>query len=110
MVYDPEDPRQFDGGKIKIAAIGGGTGLANLLRGLKKYSNEISAIVAVTDDGSSSGEIRREFDILPPGDIRKCISALANDEKMVSEILEYRFEKKMELSLIIHSETFGLRH
>ncbi len=103
LVYDPEDPRQFDGGKIKIAAIGGGTGLANLLRGLKKYSNEISAIVAVTDDGSSSGEIRREFDILPPGDIRKCISALANDEKMVSEILEYRFEKKKNGTLSNHT-------
>ena len=102
-MYPSKDPRQFTGGKIKIAAIGGGTGLPNLLRGLKLYSNNISAIVAVTDDGSSSGEIRREFDILPPGDIRKCISALANDEKLVSEILEYRFEKKKGGSLSNHT-------
>ena len=103
LIYPPEDPRRFTGGKVKIAAIGGGTGLSNLLRGLKKYSNDISAIVAVTDDGSSSGEIRREFDILPPGDIRKCISALADDEKLVSEILEYRFEKKKDGTLSNHT-------
>ncbi len=91
--YEPSDPRFNAGGVIKIAVIGGGTGLANMLRGLKKYSDKITAIVAVTDDGSSSGVLRKEFDILPPGDIRKCISALAYDEDLISNILEYRFSK-----------------
>jgi uncharacterized cofD-like protein len=94
MRYEPQDPRFLAGGEIKIVAIGGGTGLSTLLRGLKKYSNQITAIVAVTDDGKSSGLIRKEFDILPPGDIRKCISALAKDEKLISGVLEYRFNKK----------------
>jgi len=91
--YEPNDPRFETGKTIKIVVIGGGTGLATMLRGLKKYSNKISAIVTVMDDGASSGEIRQEFDILPPGDIRKCISALAYDEKLISEIFEYRFDK-----------------
>lgn len=93
LKYEPNDPRFNVGGVVKIAVIGGGSGLSTLLRGLKKYSNNISAIVAVTDDGSSSGEIREEFDILPPGDIRKCISALAYDEKLISKIFEHRFKE-----------------
>lgn len=93
LAYEPNDPRILAGSEIKIAVIGGGTGLSVLLRGLKQYSNHISAIVAVTDDGESSGLIRKEFDILPPGDIRKCISALAYDEKLVSELMEYRFKE-----------------
>lgn len=99
LKYDQEDPRWLAGGEIKIAVIGGGTGLSVLLRGLKKYSSSISAIVAVTDDGKSSGIIRKDFDILPPGDIRKCISALAYDEKLISNIMEYRFvENKKSFS------------
>jgi len=93
LKYEPGDPRQLAGGRIKIAAIGGGTGLSTLLRGLKDYSNDISAIVSVADNGASSGELRKEFDILPPGDIRKCISALSYDEELVSDLLEYRFKK-----------------
>ncbi len=93
MRYEPTDPRFNAGGVIKITVIGGGTGLANMLRGLKKYSDQITAVVAVTDDGSSSGVLRKEFDILPPGDIRKCISALAYDEDLISNLLEYRFSK-----------------
>jgi len=94
LKYEPTDPR-FDIGKsINIVVIGGGTGLSNLLRGLKNYSNSITAIVTMTDDGSSSGVIRKEFDILPPGDIRKCISALAYDEELISKIFEYRFSAK----------------
>ncbi len=93
LKYEPGDPRQLAGGRIKIAAIGGGTGLSTLLRGLKNYSSDISAIVSVADNGASSGELRKEFDILPPGDIRKCISALAYDEELVSDLLEYRFKK-----------------
>ncbi len=94
LIWEPGDPKLLAGGKIKIAAIGGGTGLATLLSGLKYYSNNISAIVAVTDDGTSSGKLKQEFDVLPPGDIRKCISALAYDEDLISNILEYRFEKE----------------
>jgi len=93
LLYEPYDPRSLAGSDIKIAVIGGGTGLSVLLKGLKKYSNNISAIVAVTDNGKSSGIIRQEFDILPPGDIRKCISALASDEKLISDIMEYRFSE-----------------
>jgi uncharacterized cofD-like protein len=95
--YEPTDPRFQAGGDIKIAVIGGGTGLSNLLRGLKKYSKSISAIVTVADNGASTGEIRKEFDIIAPGDIRKCISALAYDEEFVSKTFEYRFRKEKRL-------------
>lgn len=92
LKYEPGDPRFSAGGVVKIAVIGGGTGLSNLLHGLKKYSNHISAIVTVADDGDSSGFIRKEFDILPPGDIRKCIFVLADDEELISSLMEYRFD------------------
>lgn len=91
--YEPNDPRLNAGGLIKIAAIGGGTGLPNLLRGLKKYSGQISAIVTVTDAGGSTGELRKDFDMVAPGDIRKCISALVYDEDLFSALLEHRFSK-----------------
>jgi uncharacterized cofD-like protein len=76
----------------KIVVIGGGTGLSNLLRGLKHYSANITAIVTVADDGGSSGRLRREIGVLPPGDIRNCLSALANEEKLLTELFKYRFE------------------
>lgn len=76
----------------KIVVIGGGTGLSNLLRGLKHYSANITAIVTVADDGGSSGRLRREIGVLPPGDIRNCLSALANEEKLLTELFNYRFE------------------
>ncbi len=98
LKYEPNDPRLLAGSDIKIVVIGGGTGLSNLLRGLKVYSKNITAIVTVADDGASSGELRKEFDILPPGDIRKCISALAYDEKLISKIFEYRFLDGKKLS------------
>ncbi|MEI8143026.1 MAG: gluconeogenesis factor YvcK family protein [Candidatus Berkelbacteria bacterium] len=91
LKYEPTDPRHRAGGVIRIVALGGGTGLSTLLKGLKLYSNEITAVVSVADNGSSSGKLRKEFDVLPPGDIRKCLSALAEDEKMMTDILEYRF-------------------
>lgn len=75
----------------KIVAIGGGTGLSTLLRGLKDYSANITAIVTVADDGGSSGRLRREMGILPPGDIRNCIAALADEEKFLTELFQYRF-------------------
>ncbi len=75
----------------KIVAIGGGTGLSTLLRGLKDYSANITAIVTVADDGGSSGRLRKDFGVLPPGDIRNCIAALADQEKLLTELFQYRF-------------------
>ena len=76
----------------RIVVLGGGTGLSTLLRGLKHYSANITAIVTVADDGGSSGRLRREIGILPPGDIRNCIAALADEEKLLTELFQYRFK------------------
>jgi len=78
----------------RIVALGGGTGLSSLLRGLKKYSHNLTAIVTVTDDGGSSGELRKNLGILPPGDIRNCLTALADDEEMLSHVFQYRFGER----------------
>ncbi len=78
----------------KIVAIGGGTGLSSLLRGLKKYTYNLTAIVTVADDGGSSGELRKNLGILPPGDIRNCLTALADDEEMLSHVFQYRFGER----------------
>ncbi|HEY9844565.1 MAG TPA: gluconeogenesis factor YvcK family protein [Candidatus Caenarcaniphilales bacterium] len=75
----------------RIVAIGGGTGLSTLLRGLKAYSANITAVVTVADDGGSSGRLRREIGVLPPGDIRNCLAALADEEKLITELFQYRF-------------------
>ncbi|MBD0361811.1 MAG: YvcK family protein [Coleofasciculus sp. C3-bin4] len=75
----------------KIVVVGGGTGLSTLLRGLKVYSANITAIVTVADDGGSSGRLRQEFGMLPPGDIRNCLAALADQEKLLTELFQYRF-------------------
>ena len=75
----------------KIVAIGGGTGLSTILKGLKKTTNNITAVVTVGDDGGSSGRLREEMGVLPPGDIRNCIAALADQEKLVTELFQYRF-------------------
>src|ERR1700733_3667826 len=82
---------------FRIVAIGGGTGLSTLLHGLKRYAVEpreveITAIVTVTDDGGSSGRLRRDFDVLPPGDIRNCMVALSEDEALLSQLFRYRFK------------------
>lgn len=95
---------------LRVVAIGGGTGLSTLLRGLKKYAphtpgieapapatdlggiTDLTAVVTVTDDGGSSGRLRKEFNILPPGDIRNCLVALSEDEALLSRIFQYRFE------------------
>ena len=76
----------------KIVAIGGGTGLSMLLRGIKKYTNNITAVVTVGDDGGSSGRLREDMGILPPGDIRNCIAALADDDDLITELFQYRFK------------------
>lgn len=75
----------------RIVVVGGGTGLSTLLRGLKHYSANITAIVTVADDGGSSGRLRREIGVLPPGDIRNCLAALADAEKLMTELFQYRF-------------------
>lgn len=75
----------------RIVAIGGGTGLSTLLRGLKEHTSNLTAIVAVADDGGSSGVLRTELGIPPVGDIRRCIAALADAEPLMSELLQYRF-------------------
>src|SRR6266545_3645452 len=82
---------------LRIVSLGGGTGLSALLQGLKKYAQppvsaiDITAVVTVTDDGGSSGRLRREFDVLPPGDIRNCMVALSEDEALLSRLFQYRF-------------------
>lgn len=77
----------------KIVVIGGGTGLSTLLRGLKEYTGNITAIVSIADDGGSSGRLQRELGVLPPGDIRKNIAALADAEPLMSRLFEYRFSE-----------------
>jgi uncharacterized cofD-like protein len=75
----------------RIVALGGGTGLSTLLRGLKGYSANITAVVAVADDGGSSGQLRQQLGIVPPGDIRNCIAALADAEPLMTQLMQYRF-------------------
>src|SRR3954452_12461818 len=86
---------------LRVVAIGGGTGLSALLQGLKQYTKpadstiplvDITAIVTVSDDGGSSGRLRREFDVLPPGDIRNCMVALSEDATLLARLFQYRFE------------------
>ncbi len=84
------DYRRRDKGP-RIVVIGGGTGLSAILRGLKEYSHNITAVVTVADDGGSSGEIRRAIGILPPGDFRNCLAALSNDEQLITQLFQYRF-------------------
>jgi 2-phospho-L-lactate transferase/gluconeogenesis factor (CofD/UPF0052 family) len=77
----------------RIVAIGGGTGLSTLLRGLKAYAAHLTAVVTVTDDGGSSGRLRRELGILPPGDINDCLVALAEVEPVMTRLFQYRFDR-----------------
>lgn len=93
------------GPELRVVAIGGGTGLSTLLKGLKRYVmspsvahgqpiiRELSGIVTVSDDGGSSGRLRKEFNMLPPGDVRNCIVALSEDEALLSRLFQHRFQK-----------------
>jgi uncharacterized cofD-like protein len=89
------DYRRRDRGP-HIVAIGGGTGLPSLLRGLTPFTSNITAIVTVADDGGSSGRLRREMGLLPPGDFRNNLAALARDEALMTQVLQYRFGEPME--------------
>ena len=82
----------------KIVVIGGGTGLSNLLRGLKAHTSNLSAIVTVADDGGSSGRLREDFKMIAPGDLRNCLVALAEQEGVMENLFRYRFEGNNELS------------
>ncbi len=81
----------------KVAVVGGGTGLSMLLHGLKEYTSNITAIVTVADDGGSSGRLRQDFDVLPPGDIRNCLVALADAEPLMGKLFQFRFGEGTEL-------------
>ena len=95
---------------LRVVAIGGGTGLSTLLKGLKKYVagqpagpqstriSDLSAIVTVSDDGGSSGRLRKELNMLPPGDVRNCVVALSEDEALLARLFQHRFEKGGELA------------
>ncbi len=85
-------------GGPKVVAIGGGTGLSTLLRGLKSYTDNITAIVTVADDGGSSGRLRQELGLPPPGDFRACIAALSEAETLTTSLFEYRFSEGMGLN------------
>jgi uncharacterized cofD-like protein len=95
------------GRELRVVAIGGGTGLSTLLKGLKKYTSspqpdslrisELCAVVTVSDDGGSSGRLRKEFNMLPPGDVRNCIVALSEDEALLSRLFQHRFAKGQSL-------------
>jgi uncharacterized cofD-like protein len=90
--------KQHPAAGVRVVAIGGGTGLSMLLRGMKQYLagrhheiSDLAAIVTVTDDGGSSGRLRREYRVLPPGDIRNCMVALSQDEALLGRLFQYRF-------------------
>ena len=99
--------KSYSAGNIHVVAIGGGTGLSTLLKGLKRYVTrpgtlrkpdqpeigELCAIVTVSDDGGSSGRLRKELNMLPPGDVRNCIVALSEDEALLSRLFQHRFVK-----------------
>jgi len=89
--------RQLEKGP-KVVVIGGGTGLSTILHGLKEHTSNITAIVTVADDGGSSGRLREQFGILPPGDIRNCLVALADAEPLMRELFQFRFGSESELS------------
>ena len=88
--------------EYKIVTIGGGSGLSTILRGLKLYTSDITAIVTVADDGGGSGVLRQELGMLPPGDIRNCILALANTEPIMTRLLNFRFQDGM-----LKGQSFG---
>ena len=102
VVEEVAEHRRLERGP-KIVAIGGGTGLSTLLRGLKQHTGNLTAIVTVSDDGGSSGRIRRAFGLPPPGDLRNCLAALSDDEALLTQLFQYRFTQGSDLD----GHTFG---
>jgi uncharacterized cofD-like protein len=102
-LFETLDRAHMENKGIKIVAIGGGTGLSNMLRGLKTYTSNITAVVTVADDGGSSGRLRESLDIVPPGDIRNCIAALAYDDEVITQLFQYRFDDEAPQDLQQHS-------
>lgn len=88
--------RRLDKG-LRVVALGGGTGLSALLRGLKSHTGNITAVVTVADDGGSSGRLRRSLGLPPPGDLRSCLAALSSDEDLLTQLFQYRFSGEDEL-------------
>jgi len=95
--------QRMQGRGPKIVAIGGGTGLSTMLRGLKRYTSNLTAVVTVADDGGSSGLLRRDMRVIPPGDIRNCIAALADAEPLVTKLFQYRFGENAGEGIAGHS-------
>ncbi len=102
MKHEQSAPKFRHGMGPRVVAIGGGTGLSTMLRGLKQYSDNITAIVTVADDGGGSGVLRQDLGMPPPGDIRNCLLALSNTEPVMSELLGYRFTDG-----ILKGQSFG---
>lgn len=96
IVEDVAEYRRLGRGP-RIVAIGGGHGLSTLLRGLKRHSTNLTAIVTMADDGGSSGRLRRSLGLPPPGDLRNCLAALSDDEKLLTQLFQYRFRQGEEL-------------
>ncbi len=97
------DRHHMQGKGFKLVAIGGGTGLSNMLRGVKVYTGNITAVVTVADDGGSSGRLRQSMEMVPPGDIRNCIAALAHDDEVITKLFQYRFDDDAPEDLRKHS-------
>ena len=94
---------RFAGRGPRIVAIGGGTGLSVLLRGLKEYTDNLTAVVTVADDGGSSGRLRADMGVIPPGDVRNCIAAVADAEPLMTRLFQYRFPAESGEGLSGHS-------
>jgi len=113
VIANPPTSRSIERSGLRVVAIGGGTGLSTLLRGLKRYApsalgtgipgdaptciSDLAAVVTVTDDGGSSGRLRKNFNMLPPGDLRNCMVALSEDEHLMSRLFRHRFQAGGEL-------------
>ena len=100
MIYEH---RRLDKGP-NITVVGGGTGLSVLLRGMKEATRNVTAVVTVADDGGSSGRLREEFNVIPPGDLRNCLVALADTEPMMEKLFQYRFSGNSDLA----GHSFGI--
>lgn len=102
-LFETLDRAHMESKGTKIVAIGGGTGLSNMLKGIKQYTSNITAVVTVADDGGSSGRLRESMNIVPPGDIRNCIAALAHDDEIITQLFQYRFDDAAPEDLKHHS-------